>query len=334
VGLSCESSAIELSRGDILIDGPLKKGYGLYLLRKDHNYYPVKLPTKTGWHVYDFDRSRNWVYMYEGARNFFYVDFSVDPPMAKEIGFLPEGMRISSVASNGSCLILKKPVYDDIFIEENPNFIEPFGSGGTTSMLFKYDMETGEVNRLTYSYGQETSWVTPDGECLAYKYYLQSSWTPPGWETGIIFCRADGTGKVDLRLHFLEAGIDGERITDWFWFAPKLGYELSGEKYYYAIFRPEKRWGDEVAGPGTLDYYYAKLKYEGDELRCEVTKKFIDVPEGVELWNFFSEPSLEHELYFFGSIKGENGGIIRYDVYDDSFYAIPNTGVFLSFLVY
>ena len=124
------------------------------------------------------------------------------------------------------------------------------------------------------------------------------------------------------------------KVIPGFSFAPKVGYELNGDKYYYAVFRPERRRGDEVEGPGILDYYYAKIKYDGDELLCEITKKTVKVPEGVGFWKFCSEPSNEKELYFLGYVEGEDGGIIRYDFYDGTFHAIPNTGVFLSFLVY
>lgn len=324
-------SAVEMSPGDVLIHACLlETGDALYLLQRRNDYEPVKLPTWIRALNYDIDRTRKRLYYEYG-----YLDLSGETPFEKEVRFLPEGMKISSCAADGSCLIIRKAVYDDIYAEENPIEVDTGRIHGTRlSMLYRYDMRTNEITRLTYSYAQEDSWVTPDGECLAYVRYYEG-WRADDWfDTTVVFCRIDGTRKYDMRFFFEDAGVDMAKIKPGFSFAPKVGYELNGEKYYYAIFRPERRMGDEVEGPGTLDYYYAKLKYEGDELRCEVTKKFIEVPEGVGYWNFFSEPSSERELYFYGSVKGEDGNIIRYDVYEDSFYAIPNTGVFLSFLVY
>lgn len=331
-------SAIGISAGDILIHGCLlETGESLYLLEKRHDYEAVKLPTRSGWFVYEIDRARKRLYYHDGGYNYSYFGLSGETLVEKEVRFLPEGMKISSCAADGSCLILYKAVYDDIYAEENPIYVDtPRFYGTNLLMLYRYDMRTKGVTRLTYSYAQEDSWVTPDGECLAYLRYYEG-WRGDDWfDTTVVFCRIDGTAKYDLRFFFKDAGVDMAKIKPGFSFAPKVGYELNGEKYYYAVFRPERRRGDEVEGPGTLDYYYAKLKYEGFELRCEVTERFIEIPEGVRFCNFFSEPSSERELYFFGSVKGEGGGIgiIRYDVYDDSFYAIPNTGVFLSFLVY
>ena len=307
----------------------LETGDALYLLQRRNDYEPVKLPTWIRALNYDIDRTRKRLYYEYG-----YLDLSGETPVEKEVRFLPEGMKISSCAGDGSCLIIRKAVYDDIYYEENPIVMDTRRVYVThLSMLFRYDMRTREVTRLTYSYAQEDSWVTPDGECLAYLRHYEG-WR--GFDTSVVFCRIDGTAKYDLRFFFEDAGVDVAKIIHGFSFAPKVGYELNGEKYYYAIFRPERRHGDDVEGPGTLEYYYAKLKYEGEELRCEVTPKVIEVPEGVAVGGLCSEPSSEKELYFFGSVKGEGGGIgiIRYDVYEDRFHAIPNTGVFFSFLVY
>jgi hypothetical protein len=312
----------------------METGEALYLLQHEHDYEPVKLPTRSGWLDYDIDHARKRLYYHDGGYNYSYLVLSGETLVEKEARFLPEGMKISSCAADGSCLILYKEVWDDIYIEENPNFPRGYGAAEAPEMLFRYDLGSGEIDRLTYFYLQSDSWLTPDGECLAYRRHEYDEDASDGWRTTIIFCRADGRFKYDLRPFFKEGGVGLSKIGFYFEFAPKVGYELNGEKYYYAVFRPERRRGDEVEGPGTLDYYYAKLKYEGDELRCEVIKKFIEVGEGVVLCNFFSEPSSERELYFLGSIKGENGGIIRYDVYEDRFHAIPNTGVFFSFLVY
>ena len=321
-------SAIEISPGDVLIHtSTLENGDGLYLLERAENYTPVKLYKRADVN-YDIDRGRNRLY-YEG----WYLDLAGDTPVLKEIPHFPEGMNISSCAGDGSCLILYREAPDDMYREENPIVMDTGRAYGTILyMLYRYDIATKKLTRLTYSHAQRYSWVTPDGECLAYLRYYE------GWrshfDATVIFCRIDGTAKRDLRFAFEDAGIDMVRIGPEFSFVPKVGYELNGDKYYYVLFRPERRRGDEVEGPVTLDYYYAKLKYEGDELRCEITKKFIEVPEGVGFWNFFSEPSSEQELYFYGSVKGEKGNIIRYDVYEDRFHAIPKTGVFLSFLVY
>lgn len=329
-------SSIEISPGDVLMDGCLMEtGEGLYLLQRDCGYVPVKLPTRGGWLDYDIDHAHGRIYYHDGSHNYRYLKLSGEEPVEKEVNFLPEGMRISSCPADGSCLILYKNAPDDIYREENAIVMDTGDVYGTVLyMLYRYDMQTKEVTRLTYSYAQEDSWVTPDGECLAYLRYYEGWRAKGGFDTSVVFCRIDGTAKYDLRFFFEDAGVDVAKIIPGFSFPPKVGYELNGEKYYYAVFRPERRRGDEVEGPGTVDYYYAKLKYEGDELRCKITKQFIEVPEDVGFWSFLSEPSSERELYFYGSVKGEDGYLIRYDVYEDKFHAIPNTGVFFSFLVY
>jgi hypothetical protein len=312
----------------------METGDGLYLLQRDRGYKPIKLPTRGGWLDYDIDRLRKRLYYHDGGYNYSYLDLRGPKALEESVNFLPKSMKIITAAPDGSSLILSKWCWDDIYIEENRNFPKDCGAEAPPEMLFRYDLGSGEIDRLTYFYSQSDAWLTPDGECLAYRRHEYHDVISDGWCTTIIFCRADGKLKYDLRPFFKEGGVDLSKIGFNFEFAPKVGYEFNGEKYYYAVFRPERRHGDEVKGPGTLEYYYAKLKYEADELNCEIVKKFIDVPEGTVLGAFCSEPSNEKELYFWGYVEGEDGGIIRYDVYDDTFYAIPHTGVFLSFLVY
>jgi hypothetical protein len=323
------AQALKLQEGDILIDIP-KRIDGLDVLRRNKGYAAELIIAGYGRPIYPVDRSRNRIYLHDVQKGFFYIDLDEEPLRKKKADFLPEGMNISSVAANGSCLILTKRVSGDIYYEENPIFDEPYNlTGLVPDMLFRYDMASGETTRLTYSYSQKDAWVSTDGECLAYRRHLGLG----KGERTIVFCRSDGTGKYDLRNHLIEAGIDkailyNEEVV----FAPKARVNPAGHTVYYAVFRPNVYPREEAwLNPG---YYVAALFYDGDKLNCTITKKHVELPAGTALTYFYSAFSSPEVIYFSWRDLAGRGGFMRYTVETGKFEKIPGKGFHSYFMVY
>jgi hypothetical protein len=322
------NSAADVSKGDIFI----LKDFDLYQLHREDNY-TYELIIKNGhWPLFDIDRKRQRIYFRLHHDKFFYLDLNAEPRVLKKVDFIPEDMWISSVAGDGSSLILYKKVYDDIFAEENPLFERPYG-GIRFYMLFRYDMATGEITRLTYSNSQEDSWVSTDGRCLAFRRY---SWfrNTGEWDDTIIFCRADGMLKYDLGYYFRKAGLDLNEYRNHVGFAPKLEEGASGAAGYYAVFRP-KNYAEVEKIKGKVEYYFVTVRYEGKRLKCGVDKKRIRLPDDLVIYHFFSEFSNLEEVYLGGEFDDGRGGLIRYDVDAKTFSVIPMpVGSGGPFLVY
>ena len=310
------STAGDVSEGDIFI----LKDFDLYQLHREDNYAPELILEDCHFPLFDIDRSRLRIYFRLHHDKFFYLDLNAEPRVLKKVDFIPEDMWISSVAGDGSCLILYKKGYDDIFAEENPSFERPYG-GIRFYMLFRYDMATGEITRLTYSNSQEDSWVSPDGRCLAYKRY---SWcrNTSGYYDTIIFCRADGMLKYDLGYYFRKAGLDLNDYSCFVGFAPKLNEDESGAAGYYAVFRP-KNYAEVEEIKGKVEYYFVTLRYGGKRLKCEVNKKRIRLPDDLVIYYLYSEISNSKEIYLGGEFDDGRGGLIRYDVDAKTFNVIP-----------
>ena len=331
--------AADIKTGDILIDTSLEIGPRLYLFKGGENYLPDLL-CDGGWElVYDIDRSRERVYFRDGCYNYYYVDLAKKSPRPKKVEFLPDDMKIAAVAADGSCLILYKPVWDDIFIEENPIYAKPCGGTAVhANMLFRYDMRTKKTVRLTYSYAhdEDGAWVTPDGECLAYRrqVLLRDLGAPARFQTTIIFSRIDGTLKYDLSPYFAEAGIDPDDIGFGFVFAPRKARLVNGTPVYYAVFRPGDTVGAKVTGPAEFVYYLAEFGFKGEDFFCDIEKLNFTTPSGLNLLGLSSQLSTKKELYVYGYYSNGPGGVFLYDVERETFDLIPNTGELHSALVY
>jgi hypothetical protein len=323
------AQALELNDGDIFID--YQKGIdGLYVLRQSKDYAAELIIAGYGTPVYPVDHIRNRVYLRDSKEGFFYINLNEEPLTKKKADFIPEGMAISSVAANGSFLILTKPVSGDIYYEENPIFAEPYNlTGLAPDMLFRYDMASGEINRLTYSYSQKDSWISTDGACLAYRRHLGLG----QGECTLIFCRSDGTGKYDLQNYLLKAGIEKDVLyNEEVVFAPRARVNPMGGTVYYAVLRPNVYPREEVwLNP---EYYVAALYFEGDELNCTITKKYIELPAGTALTYFYSAFSSPEVIYFKWRDLAGRGGFMRYDVEGRKFDKIPAKGLYSYFMVY
>jgi hypothetical protein len=331
--------AADIKTGDILIDTSLEIGPRLYLFKGGENYLP-NLLCDGGWElVYDIDRSRERVYFRDGSYNYYYVDLAKKSPRPKKVEFLPEDMKIAAVAADGSCLILYKPVWDDIFIEENPIYAKP--RGGTAvhaNMLFRYDMRTEKTVRLTYSYAhdEDGAWVTPDGECLAYRrqVLIKDLGAPARFQTTIIFSRIDGSLKYDLSSYFADAGINPEDIDFGFVFAPKAAGLVNDVPVYYAVFRLGDTVGVKITGPAEFEYYLAEFGFKGEDFFCDIEKRCLMAPAGLNLLGLSSELSTDKELYLYGYYNDGPGGVFLYDLERGAFDLIPHTGESHSVLVY
>lgn len=324
-----DAGAAELSEGDVIVDD-LRGVSAFYVLRRNNNYAAELLIWGHNSPIYPVDRSRNRIYSEDAEGKYYYVDLYDEPLRFEKVDFIPEGMKITSVAPNGSCLILTKPVRGDIFEEENPIFDKPYNlTGLVPDMLFRYDMASGEITRLTYSYSQKKSWVSTDGKCLAYRRHLGLG----KGEMTIMFCRTDGTGKYDLQNYLREAGIDKEVLyNEEVIFAPKARLGPKGDTVYCAVFRPNVYPREEFwLNP---EYYVATLYYEGDELNCAIEKKYIDLPAGTSLTYFYSAFSNPEVIYFRWRDLAGRGGLMRYDVKTDKFEKIRFGGIYASFFIY
>ena len=325
------SRATDISEGDIFITKTGRDYTSLYQLHRKDNYAPEFIIQNCHEPLFDIDRSRQRIYFCHQRDKFYYLDLNAEPRVLKKVDFIPADMRISSVAGDGSCLILYKKVYDDIYAEENPFFQRPYG-GMRFYMLFRYDMATGEITRLTYFHSQKYSWVSPDGRCLAYKRYSEVLRVGKFDET-IIFCRIDGMLKYDLAYYFAEVGLDLNEYEDFERFALKLNDEELGRPGYHAVFRPYDYPEGEITDK--IEYYLVTLFYEGDKLRCEVKRKRIYLPAGMTATGIWEEVSSAKEIYLGGSYEDGRGGLIRYDVDTRTFNAIPTPeGSGEPFLVY
>ena len=324
------SRATDISEGDIFITKTSRDYTSLYQLHRQDNYAPEFIIQDCYRPLFDIDRSRHRIYFRLHHDKFYYLDLNAEPRVLKKVDFIPADMRISSVAGDGSCLILYKYVYDDIYAEENPFFQRPYG-GIKFYMLYRYDMATGEITRLTYSHSQKYSWVSPDGRCLAYKRYSEVLRVGKCDET-IIFCRIDGMLKYDLGYYFRKAGLDLNEYDGFEPFAPKLNDEGLGRPGYHAVFGPKDYREEEITGK--IEYYLVTLVYEGDKLRCEVKRKRIYLPAGMIATGIASEFSSPKEIYLGGSYEDGRGGLIRYDVDTKTFNLIPTPEGSGRFLVY
>ena len=331
--------ALDMEKGDILIYTSLEIDWRMYLFKRDENYLPSLVGDEGAQLVYDVDRLRDRVYFRDSCYNYYYVDLTKESPRPKKVGFLPEDMKICAVAADGSCLILYKPVWDDIFIEENPIFAKPRGGAVMTpNMLFRYDMRTKKTVRLTYSYAhdEDGAWVTPDGKCLAYRRQnlIRGSGMRDPFRTTIIFCRVDGTHKYDLSSYFADAGINPEDIDFGFVFAPKAAGLVNEVPVYNAVFRPGDTVGEKVTGLVKFEYYFAEFGFKGEEFFCDIEKRYLMVPSGLNVTGLSSALSTDEELYLYGYYKNGPAGAFLYDVEKGSLDLIPYTGQSHSALVY
>jgi len=197
-------------------------------------------------------------------------------------------------------------------------------------MLYRYDMETAVITRLTYSYSQPESWVSDDGRVMAYvrfsDRYVPENGSYEGYDETIIFCRTDGRDKYSLRGYLAEAGFnlldDPDAELD---FAPKRMLTSEGDAKYCTVFRPND--SDRTPVKGEIEYYTASMRYEGEYLECEVEKKYIELPGGIALKYFYSAQSNYKEIYFMAceTDEPEEFFLMRYDVEPRKFVRIPNS---------
>ncbi len=337
--------ALETAKGDLII-GRGEPYNGVFLLRRNANYNAELLwPGVIIWPRFCIDGARTRIYAniyYQpwGDKSW-YLDLGTELEGFEPADFVPEGMWVSSAPGDGSCLILYADGTDDIFAEENPLIAKPRSPGGWVSvtMLYRYDMGTGAITRLTYSHSQADSWVSDDGRVMAYLRYSEPYIFEDGWDKGydrqIIFCRTDGTGKYGLCIYFAEAGF---RLLDYpdaeIDFAPKKVVTREGETEYCAVFRPYE--GEYTTLPGKIEYYVAFMHYEGEWLKCKVEKRNFDLPDGIALKRFYSAQSNSKEIYFVACEVNEPESIflMRYDVEPKTFFRIPNSEGSRIFFVY
>jgi hypothetical protein len=324
------SPALNIQTGDIIIRS-LGKDFGTHLLRRTDNYSAEIVSTSVVWPNFDIDRARQRIYAQPWEETPQYLDLGSEPNEFRDADFVPQGMWLSSAAGDGSYLILKAETPHDIFAEENLLLEKPTSpSAGRGVMLYRYDMETGAITRLTYSYSQPESWVSDDGRVMAYirfsNRYVPTNGSYEGYDENIIFCRTDGRAKYSLRGYLAEAGFnlldDPDAEMD---FAPKRMLTSEGDAKYCTVFRPND--SDRTPVEGEIEYYTAYMQYEGERLKCEVEKKDIELPEGIALKYFYSAQSDYKEIYFMAceTDEPEEFFLMRYDVEPRKFVRIPNS---------
>lgn len=322
--------ALEVGTGDLIIQRD-KPDLGVFVLRRNKDYATELLWRGIVWPNFDIDRARQRIYVQPWEETLRCLDLNSEPNEFKDTDFIPKGMWLSCAAGDGSCLILKAETPRDIFAEENSFLEKPTSPGqGKVMMLYRYDMETADVTRLTYSYSQVESWVSDDSRVMAYvrfsDRYVPENGSYEGYDEAVIFCRTDGRGKYSLRSYFAEAGFnllaDPDAELD---FAPKRVLTSEGGTEYCLVFHPNDR--DYTPVKGKVEYYVAFMSYEGEYLDCEVEKKNMDLPEGIALKYFYSAQSNDKEIYFMAceSKEPEKIFLMRYDVEPKTFFRIPNS---------
>lgn len=321
---------VDMDKGDLIIQR-IEPEVSVFLLRQNTGYSTELLWRGIVWPNFDIDRARQRIYAQPWEETLRCLDLGSEPNEFRDVDFVPQGMWLSSAAGDGSFLILKAETPRDIFAEENPLLEKPTSPGaGGGMMLYRYDMETAVITRLTYSYSQVESWVSDDGRVMAYirfsDRYVPANRSYEGNDENIIFCRTDGTGKYSLRGYLADADFnlldDPDAELD---FAPKRVLTPEGETKYYAVFRPND--SDRTPVEGEIEYYVASMQYEAEDLKCKVEKRYMELPDGVALKCFYSAQSNHKEIYFMACDPNEPKKIflMRYDSKPKTFFRIPNS---------
>jgi hypothetical protein len=345
VAIAEQAFALELNTGDILLFKGWGDGNAIFLLQRDEDYRRDLLLTYRYDYepLYDMDHSRNRIYLgTQLGRDAYYVDLDSPAPIIKTVDFLPAGAVFSCAARDGSCLIIFKIVANDIYAEENPA-TAGYRKGNTSvpAILYKYSLGTGVSERITYFFSQWDAWLTPDAKYMAYRRY--GAWNEPrglpdcSWrEAHYVFCKSDGTRKYDLNEFFLPYG------PDLFWifgdagptyFAPKPTKTIDSDNAFLIYVEIPRWWADK---PYTDVFYYhtATLWYGDEGVNCNVEKKIIKIPPGIELYGLDPRYSDDKEIYLEG--KDERGVrcLFLYDITTGELAKVPNTDYFDYFIVY
>ncbi len=328
---------VDLSPGDIIAFCAEEGNNRVIVLHRDDNYRAEEVTTLKGCHKpsYYMDRLRGRVYLENiYYHTMHYLDLKSPPYLIKDLDFLPEDTYFKCAARDGSYLILSKFVPGDIYAEENPALPKtgPAWEEGPL-MLFKYDLTTRELKRLTYFYTQGLTWPSDDGEYIAYRRHD----TKPamGAETyTIVFCESDGMRKVNLGPYFYNYN------PDLYWdfldartFAPHRVDDPELGTAYLVYF--EELWSRETRYEGVFEYYSALIYYSGDRvLNCKISKNAIDLPEGIVVRTLFGLYSNDKELYL-NAQDGEGKNFIGlYDIASGKLRRIPNIVGIPFFVVY
>jgi hypothetical protein len=323
-----------LARGDIIIFKKESPGFeNVYILHKEEGYRADLLWSGSpGVSVFDVDHLRNRIYLTGGSDEVDYLDLNTGEYSEAESGLIPEGFKITSVAKNGAYFVLTKPCWGDLYVEENPLFAKPFGiTVYKPNMLFKYDIEKGEVLRLTFSHSQKECWVSDDGQVIAYERWTGEAGMADIRHT-IIVCRSDGTGKYDLYRYLYEGGLALNEYYGRLNFALKKTAIEGGEPVYWALIDPNVYPKEGLSG--LINYFSVALTYEADELKCLVSKASIIVPPDVSVTDIIGAYSTPEELFLLGVRNNRDLYLLRYDLKNNILKEIPNSNGLVDFLVY
>ena len=334
VSITLASEIAALLPGDIIIIKEKNAvAEDIYLLHEEEGYRADLLWSGSpGIAVFDIDHLRNRVYFKGGTDGVSYLDLSTGEYSGIEPRLIPEVFTITSVANDGSYFILNKTCWGDLYVEENPLFAKPYGlTVSKPNMLFKYDVETGEVLRLTFSHSQKECWVSDDGQVIAYERWTGEAGMADIRHT-IIVCRSDGTGKYNLYRYLYEGGLDLNKYYGGLSFALKKTTLENGEPVYWGLVDPNVY--PEEGLSGLIGYFSVFLTYESDSLKCLVSKEAIVVPDGVRVLGIQGWYSTPSDLYLLGVEENADLYLIRYGLKDKTFNKIPNSSGLVDYLVY
>lgn len=335
--ISSLSYAAKLKHGDIIIFRDLGEENAVYVLHKADNYNPEQLLTYKDSYLplYDMDHARKRIYLLKWYdHTYHYVDLKSPPYVIKELDFLPEGMAFTCAAQDGSCLILHREEWNDIYAEENPAIAKPRpGVGNVPGMLYRFNFDSEKVERLTYFYAQGPAWLSTDSKCLVYMRFGIP--TEKGEKYTFVFCKADGTSKFDLRKYFM----DYDPAWDWYgrgWqpydLAPKAVKDPDLGNIYLAYSDrgrpPEEGYSD------VFPYYTATIYYENGDLNCTIKENSIELPPGTKVFYLSTLYSTDKILYLYGKDYRGFNYLCSYDLIKGKFKKIPHAERFSYYVVY
>lgn len=331
------SYAAKLRPGDIIIFKESDAEKAIYLLHKADNYNPERLLMYKDSYLplFDIDHARDRIYLMKWYDlTYHYVDLKSQPYVIKELDFLPEGMAFSCAARDGSCLILNKEEWDDLYAEENPAIAKPRpGVGNPPAMLYKLNLDSGKVERLTYFYAQAPAWLSTDSNCLIYMRFGIP--TEEGEKYTFVFCKSDGTSKYDLRKYFMDydpawdpfAG-GGPRYD----LAPKAVKDPDLGNIYLAY--SERRRPPEEGYSGTFVYYAVTFYYENGDLSCTIKENSIELPLGTKVFGLSTLYSTDKTLYLYAEDYRGFNYLCSYDLIKGKFEKVPHTERFSYYVIY
>jgi hypothetical protein len=321
------ADALILTDGDLLISKTTEAGEVLYFLDRDNSYDIKEVLTLGEYYdfLYDIDGAKPRLYLrnlFDG--NYYYIDLNEPPYEIKRVDWIPEGADISCVARDGSALILDMEAAGDIFAEENPIgawrgndvFRHP------PRMLYKYDLATKEITRLTYFYTQVNAWLSNDGEILVYQ-----RWSRPvdgGYKPTYVIMNMDTLEKYDQTPFINDAGEEYGWLfrSGYNGFAPR-GFEDHSGKRSYRVYLDKPH--DVTEGyRGSFTYYIGAIAYD-DGASTEFRKCDVSIPPGVIVNGVLTVYSRFPEVYL---VCADDKGVRFISVYDEiegTFSEVPNT---------